>query len=127
MPVTFAHKSELHRGDGYHGGMQHREANVESRGRRSWLGAVLAAVLLTLPILYVLSVGPVVYLQTRGVLEFKPGSAITYFYWPLQWAQIQCPPFLRLMNRYGRMWVYQPPPAPAAPPPAPAAPASSAP
>jgi hypothetical protein len=90
------------------------ESKTESPGHRWWLAPVMAAFVLVVPILYVLSVGPYVYLQTRGVIE--PRSGIVKIYYPLQWAQLKYPPFLRLMNRYGRMWRYQPPILPSPPP-----------
>jgi hypothetical protein len=99
---------------GYDREMEQKESKTQSPGNRWWLAPALAALVLTLPVLYVLSVGPYVYLQTRGVIE--PTSGIVKIYYPLQWAQVKYPPFLRLMNRYGRMWRYQPPIPPSPPP-----------
>jgi hypothetical protein len=59
-------------------------------------GAVIIAVLvllfILLPVLYVASVGPVVWLEHRNLIEVKPGSVIFYIYLPLEWAVANCPP-----------------------------------
>jgi len=88
--------------------MEQSEEKTEAPANRWWFAPALAIFLLVLPALYVLSAGPYVYLTTRGVID--PRSAFGKIYWPLQWVQIQYPPFMGLMNRYGRMWRYQPPP-----------------
>lgn len=92
--------------------MNDGQRNAEQVKRR-WLGPILAALTLALPVTYVLSAGPYVYLVTRGLID--PRSPVGQIYYPLQQAQIKCPPFLRLMNRYGRMWRYEPPLPPATP------------
>jgi hypothetical protein len=101
--------------------MERKEEKTESPGNRWWLTPALAAIVLILPALYVLSAGPAVYLQSRGFIE--PRSALWKVYYPLQWVQLKYPPLLRLMNRYGQLWRYQPP---AVPPPPPATRATSA-
>ena len=54
--------------------------------------AVLALLFILLPILYVASVGPVVWMQHRGLIDAKPSSVVYCIYWPLEWAVQNCPP-----------------------------------
>jgi len=105
--------------------MADRENRTKAPEKSLWLATAIVAFVLMLPVLYVLSAGPYVYLTTRGVID--PRSAFGKIYWPLQWAQIQYPPFMGLMNRYGRMWRYQPSAPTPAPPPSVSTPANSAP
>lgn len=96
------------------------DSELRSRqSKRWWLGPAIAALVLAMPVLYALSAGPFVYLYTRGAIEAR--SPLHKLYYPLQWSQIQCPPFMGIMNRYGTMWRYNPPLPPATPPPSPPA------
>ena len=76
---------------------------------------VLVSALLLLPILYVLSAGPAVYLQTRQYIEIRRGNAIDKFYYPLTWAEMNCKPFRTLMSWYEQWWEYRAPMPPAQP------------
>jgi len=71
--------------------------------------ALFAALFIGLP-LYVLSVGPLIYLQSSGRINYEPNSPLGRAYLPLRWAQNGCPPLKRFMNWYGFMWLGPPPP-----------------
>jgi len=55
----------------------------ESKGGKRPIVAIAALILVTLLLLYPLSAGPVVYLQTSGRLVVTKDSAIGQFYLPL--------------------------------------------
>jgi hypothetical protein len=65
---------------------------------------VIAAVLLpTLPTLYVLSLGPTLYLANHGFLWL--GQALEGFYAPLIWIANQCDPLDRALKMYIAWWL----------------------
>jgi hypothetical protein len=47
---------------------------------------VAIGLLIVLPVLYVLSVGPATWLFTRGYVSCKEGTPLWTFYTPLRWA-----------------------------------------
>jgi hypothetical protein len=76
---------------------------------------LLVSMLLVLPILYALSAGPAVYLQTREYIEISRGNAIDRFYYPLTWGEMHCKPFGDLMRWYAQLWEYRAPSPPTQP------------
>jgi hypothetical protein len=64
----------------------------------------LVAVLVLLPLLYVLSIGPVAYLSERGLIEYRAGSPIVLFYVPLFWATRQSELFHDVLTWYIELW-----------------------
>ena len=69
---------------------------------RCFLIAVVALCLGT-PLLYVLSAGPVVYLETSG-RPLLDDQAFEVFYYPLVLTEHHVPPFGELMHRYVEWW-----------------------
>ena len=62
--------------------------------------AFAAAALLLIPLLYVLSVGPMDALGNRGIISVPPGGVVFWFYAPLRWVSANCKPFSDLMTSY---------------------------
>jgi hypothetical protein len=83
------------------------ERDESKRGKRP-IVTIAVLILAVLLVLYPLSAGPVIYLQTSGRLIVTKDSAIGRFYAPLNWAEAKCRPFGRLMQRYGSLWVSRP-------------------
>jgi len=100
--------------------------------------ATTVVAFLILPMIYLLAIGPIVWLHRRGRLDIGPNSIIARMYSPAEWAASACPPFDQAMQAYISLWEPRPPPTgtmPYAPPaptsaaipapaPAPATPAS---
>jgi hypothetical protein len=82
---------------------------------------VLVAVVVVLPMLYVLSIGPVVCLISNGAVAPSFVPAITTMYWPLEWSAENVPLVGPAIVWYAELWRAVPPVAlpPAAPLPAP--------
>ena len=70
---------------------------------------VLVALLVVLPMLYALSVGPVVWLD-GGTGRFTENEYVIAAYFPLIWAAESCPPVERLWTGYISLWEPSPPP-----------------
>src|SRR5262245_30654343 len=98
---------------GYDEGM---EPGIEERNsQKHWptLPAFTVATVLLLPLLYVLSIGPVTYLDGRwGVLQ---NPTVAGFYYPMYLATSRNRQFRNLMGWYARQWEYKPTPAPVPP------------
>lgn len=87
--------------------------------------AVVAVILLLLmPLLYVLSIGPVVWLASRHIIEVNEDSYVASFYAPLIYVADSSTAFEDGLTWYAELWEAKtPPPAMRAtpyPPPAPA-------
>lgn len=101
----------------------------KAAGSRGAGPAAVAAVtlLVLLPLLYVLSIGPVVWLFSRGYLQVGPESAVAKFYAPLEYVHGEVPWLAGPLDWYVELWRSDEPPAWTPPPlravPAPAAPA----
>ena len=81
----------------YNHGMEERE------GKRGGLGCALtgiALLLLFLPVLYVLSIGPVALLVNGN----RPAWWIEAFYYPLEQLAQYCKPFQDAVNWYVELW-----------------------
>jgi hypothetical protein len=91
--------------------------------------AVIVVVFLILPMVYLLAIGPIVWLHRRGHLELGPNSIIARVYAPAEWAAEVCPPFGQAVQMYVALW--EPPVPPTqfvpAPMPLPAPPAAAVP
>jgi len=74
--------------------------------RKRCIGGPMVAVLIGLPILYVLSIGPAARLQLKGYL---PAGAFASFYAPIRWAGDNCESFRLAIGRYVGLW-FPPPP-----------------
>lgn len=68
--------------------------------------AVVAVVLLLalLPLLYVLSIGPVVGLFSRGYLQIGPDSPVARFYAPLEYIHGEVPLLAQPLDWYVELW-----------------------
>ncbi len=90
--------------------------------------AAIVVVLVLLPMIYLLSIGPIVWLHRRGHLNVGPDSVIAWVYAPAERAARACPPFERVMEGYISLWEPPNTAAPIAPQylAAPASPAASA-
>jgi hypothetical protein len=100
-------------------------SNMDEKPTRRSAGAaalVLVAFLVLLPLLYILSVGPIRYLVETGRLTADEGSVVGIVYQPLLWGVENCRPFGSVMEAYANLWdpnspnVVIAPPAPYVPP-----------
>jgi len=66
------------------------------------VGLIIAAV--WAPIIYVLSVGPFVWLHNRGYLAPAVAELIELPYYPLAWLADNCPPVRDLLDWYIELW-----------------------
>ena len=93
---------------------------------------VLVVFLLILPLVYVLSLGPAIWLHSSGAIGASGTEVLEAVYFPLDWTANNVPVVGPLIMRYAELWhqptaaVPLPPPTPYAPPvpsptPAPAA------
>jgi hypothetical protein len=79
----------------------------ESKSGRRLMPILLAiAIPPLLLLLYVLSMGPVCYLQTSGTVEFNEDS-IARFYFPVEWAGANCRPVGKALLWYLGLWTGQ--------------------
>jgi len=97
---------------------------------------VAVIVLLLLPLFYVLSVGPAIWLHDRGMMSPQVVEVCGTIYSPLDWVGRICPPVMAPIEAYASWWRLEsrppinaplPNPPPPPPPTATAAPAVSAP
>jgi len=93
--------------------------------RSSGAAAVVAVlVLLFLPLLYVLSIGPAVWLHDRGMMSPTVTQCAQTIYSPLEWAAFRSSVTMQIMEGYLNWWrrpqTLVAPPAPAVPLPPPA-------
>ena len=65
-------------------------------------GGPLVAVLVSLPVLYVLSEGPVAGLVARGYL---PQGLDLFFYWPLNWVAARSDAVSLALAWYENIWM----------------------
>jgi hypothetical protein len=80
------------------------------RGSGMAVVVTLAVVLILVPVLYVLSIGPAAWLVNTGRLNGDEGSVTVRFYTPLIWAAECCPPVDDSLQWYVSFW--EPPRAP---------------
>jgi len=71
---------------------------------RSPLVIAASIVLPLLPILYVLSIGPVVWLNYHNHLSPEFVSAFAWFHYPITWLTNHCEPFGHFMLWYVELW-----------------------
>ena len=91
------------------------------RGGGAATAVVLVVVLVLLPMLYVLSLGPAVWLVSRGWIgpSWQPGLEKVFA--PLEWS-VNCAPLVGVpIMRYAELWRAEQPVALPSPPPPPAA------
>ena len=81
------------------------------RGGGAVVVMALVAVLVVLPILYVLSIGPVVWLAQSGFISPSLGYPLEFVYSPLKWVADNVPIIGPAINGYVELWR----PAPSAP------------
>jgi hypothetical protein len=87
------------------------ESNPAKRsGGGTAVVVVLVALLVILPMLYVLSVGPLVWLD-GGTGRFTENDYVIAAYFPLIWAAESCSPLKTLWTGYISLWEPSPPPA----------------
>ena len=67
--------------------------------KRGGSGCAIGLVFLLLPVLYVLSIGPVVML-----VKGEPPMWFQVFYYPLAWLASSCKPFQDALNWYMGLW-----------------------
>lgn len=94
------------------------------RGSGAALVLVLAVVVVLLPLLYVLSIGPAAWLVNTGRLNGDEGSPTYRFYSPIIWAADNYEPIEQALGWYFSLWepevpLNYPTPPPTAPAPAP--------
>jgi len=72
----------------------------EKSGAKSRAGIVACVIAAALPILYVLSDGPVIYFEERCQRQVIPNG----FYRPVRWMMEGSPLFRRVIGAYDRWW-----------------------
>jgi hypothetical protein len=70
---------------------------------RSVAGVVTLAVVLSLPVLYVLSIGPALWMQEHGFLN--DSDSVVRFYWPVSYLRMHCGIFDLICDWYMKLWV----------------------
>jgi hypothetical protein len=71
---------------------------------RSSVAVWLIAAVLLLPVVYVLSVGPMFWLHQHGGLSPVTDELIALPYAPLGWLRDKCAPFARALDWYLDFW-----------------------
>ncbi len=88
-------------------------------GKRAAGGAAIVAVVVVvfvlLPLVYLLAIGPIVWLHDRGYVSVEPGSLVARVYYPAEIAVEHCPPFARAIDSYRSLWERTAPPVQVAP------------
>ena len=79
------------------------------------IAVVAVLVLLFLPVLYVLSIGPAVFMYDRHMLSPSVASTLETIYSPLEWASNQSKAIEYPLNSYIQLWASRDP-SPAPPP-----------
>ncbi len=74
------------------------------RGGGAAAAVVLVVVLVLLPLLYVLSIGPAIWLDTRGWIGPSWRSGLAKVYAPLTWTVHNAPMFGAPIVRYAELW-----------------------
>ena len=90
-----------------------REAGEEkgTSARSGGAAAVIVLILLLiLPVAYVLSIGPVVWLNTRDYIHVGPDSPVEKFYAPLEYAHENLPTVAAPLDWYVELWAAPPQP-----------------
>lgn len=80
--------------------------------RGSGGGAAVAAIVLiviVLPLIYLLAIGPIVWLSNRGYVSVEPDSFIGRVYYPAEMLAQESPPFARAVQTYVSLWQSPPP------------------
>ena len=72
--------------------------SLSSASAAMWIMTILVA-----PLLYVLSIGPVAYLEARKSLTISQGSRLDQFYGPIG-TVMQCAPFNKPLLSYTNWW-----------------------
>lgn len=91
------------------------------------LAGVIVVTLLLLPLFYVLSVGPAVWVYDRALVGTQLADVCERIYWPLEWTARTVPFVERPLEAYISWFRHTPPAQPLPPPaamPAPVAPVS---
>ena len=67
--------------------------------------AFWATVVVVVPVLYVLSAGPINWLMYRGILKGWPLAVFSAVYWPLRWLIENGPePVSNALRWYAELW-----------------------
>ena len=76
-----------------------------SRSSGAPVAALIVILLALLPLLYVLSIGPIIWLEARNYIEVTPDSLIANFYWPML-QLIESSEFARdIFKAYAELWI----------------------
>ena len=78
--------------------------NRDERGRGGVIVVVVAALVLMLPVLYILSMGPACWLADREII-YPDNPYLTGFYWPIIRGSELCPSFGQFVGWYQSFWV----------------------
>ena len=77
--------------------------------------AAVVVVFILLPLVYLLAIGPIVWLHDRGYVSAEPGSVVARMYYPADIAAANCRPFARAIETYVSLWERTAPPVQVAP------------
>lgn len=66
--------------------------------------AAIVVLFVLLPLVYLLAIGPIVWLHRRGYVSVEPNSVVARVYYPAEMAANYCPPFSRVMEMYVSLW-----------------------
>lgn len=84
---------------------------TSSRSFSAPIAVVAIFLMIVLPLLYMLSIGPAVWLESRGHIDAPEDSAIVKFYWPLHWLIERSGPAMTVFDWYVGFWEASPPTA----------------
>lgn len=78
----------------------------EASRTRSSAGVVIVVVILIvlLPLFYVLSIGPVIWLEANNYIEVGENSPIVLFYWPILWSAERFAFAEAALEWYAELW-----------------------
>jgi hypothetical protein len=88
--------------------------------------AAIVVLFVLLPLVYLLAIGPIVWLHERGLVSVEPRSVIGRVYYPAEFAAQHCTPFRLAVETYVSLWRRPEPPVQWAPAPLPAPPTVAA-
>jgi hypothetical protein len=85
------------------------DEKATKRGGGAVVVMALVVVVVLLPLLYVLSVGPVARLADNGLIDQKWNTVLGVIYWPLDWTAENVPVVGPAIIGYVEWWQPQPP------------------
>ena len=84
--------------------MTERDATATDSRIPGVLAALIVVGLLLLPVFYVLSMGPFIWLDAKGYIHVAEDSLIVSFYWPILWSAENFKFAETMLDWYVELW-----------------------